>query len=284
MVICKRIDALKQVITSKNLAQNTIGFVPTMGALHEGHMALIKAAKLANNFTICSIFVNPTQFNNQEDFEKYPISIEADIALLIQYNCDVLFLPSVEEIYPNGQQLIAPFPIGALENILEGQYRPGHFQGVCQVVERLLTIVQPNHLYMGSKDFQQCMVIQFLLQYNSALSSIQLHLQPTVRENSGLAMSSRNRRLTAENFKKAAVIYQCLQFIKAHISQFSISELENLAQQMLIKAGFDKVDYISISDANNLLPITEWQPNKKSIVLVAAYIQGVRLIDNLLLN
>ncbi len=284
-MICKSIAALQEVINTQKQTNHTIGFVPSMGALHEGHIALIAASKQAGNFTVCSIFVNPTQFNNQEDFEKYPVSIEADIALLIHYRCDVLFLPSVSEMYPNnGLKLTKPYPLGALENVLEGQYRPGHFQGVCQIVERLLTIIHPHHLYMGSKDYQQFMVISFLLQFNPALSTIQLHLQPTVREQSGLAMSSRNRRLSDENLKKAAALYQSLLFVKAHILQFTIPELEHLVTQMLLKAGFEKVDYISIADANTLMSIASVQPNQPAVVLAAAYIQGVRLIDNLMLN
>ncbi|RWZ87933.1 MULTISPECIES: pantoate--beta-alanine ligase [unclassified Hydrotalea] len=284
MVICKSIIALQEMIQSQKKANASIGFVPTMGALHKGHIALVEAAKQANNFTICSIFVNPTQFNNPEDFEKYPISIEADIALLITHQCDVLFLPSVSEMYPNGPKLITPYPLGTLETILEGKYRPGHFQGVCQIVDRLLTIIQPHQLYMGSKDYQQCIVINRLLQLNPAFLKIQLHLQPTIREQSGLAMSSRNRRLSAENLIKAAALYQSLVFIQSNIQQFTIAELVEQATQMLLKAGFEKVDYISIADAATLAPISTTKPANRTIVLAAAYIQGVRLIDNLMIN
>lgn len=283
MIICKTKQALQKVLQSQN-NPISIGFVPTMGALHNGHLALIDASKKAGNYTVSSIFVNPTQFNNKEDFEKYPISIEADINLLIQHQCDVLFLPTVAEMYPDGPQIPHHYPLDYLEQILEGEYRPGHFQGVCYIVEQLLKLVNPTHLYMGSKDYQQCMVIQFLLQYNQQLSNIQLHIEPTVREANGLAMSSRNRRLSIENFNKAATLFQTLVFIKQNIGQYSLDALINMAKTKLIEGGFEKVDYISIADAHTLKPIEQFNPQQPAIVLAAAFLQNVRLIDNLPLN
>jgi pantoate--beta-alanine ligase len=194
---------LKDVSTSE-----TIGFVPTMGALHEGHLSLIRKAKANKHYTVCSIFVNPTQFNDKNDFEKYPSTIDNDIAFLIENECDVLFLPSVEEIYPEGMEIAQHFELGHLNSILEGRFRKGHFNGVAQVVSRLLQIVQPQHLYLGQKDFQQCMVIKRLLETDGKEHEIQLHICPTLREQDGLAMSSRNTRLNNAQRKLAGVIYQ----------------------------------------------------------------------------
>jgi len=200
MILFKRSEDLQQwVLEQKNKGQIT-GFVPTMGALHEGHIQLIKACRSMVDQTVCSIFVNPVQFNNPEDFEKYPVSIEKDIQMLHEAGTDVLFLPSVEEIYPQGKTGLETYDLGPLETLLEGRYRPGHFQGVAQVMSRLLKLVQPDHLFMGQKDFQQCLVVQRLIEIMHL--PVQLHTVPTVREADGLAQSSRNRRLTAEQRKK----------------------------------------------------------------------------------
>ncbi len=158
MIIFKHSADLKSYLHDLR-DNNSIGFVPTMGALHEGHLALIKASRQDCNITVCSIFVNPLQFNNQQDFEKYPILIESDIELLEVNHCDILFLPSIEEIYPDDQSRSTDFALGDLENILESKFRPGHFQGVCKVVSRLLNIVSPPHLFLGQKDYQQTLVI-----------------------------------------------------------------------------------------------------------------------------
>jgi pantoate--beta-alanine ligase len=283
MIICKTKQALQTVLQLQNNPISS-GFVPTMGALHNGHLALIDASKKAGNYTVSSIFVNPTQFNIKEDFDKYPISIEADINLLIQHQCDVLFFPTVEEMYTDGPKIPHHYPLNYLEQILEGEYRTGHFQDVCYIVEQLLKLVTPTHLYMGSKDYQQCMVIQFLLQYNLQLSNIQLHIEPTVREANGLAVSSRNRSLSTENFNKAATIFQTLVFIKQNIGQYSLDALINMAKTKLIEGGFEKNDYISIADAHMLKPIEQFNRQQPAIVLAAAFLQNVRLIDNLPLN
>src|SRR6476469_4861359 len=164
MTIFKRISDLSEHLNMLRSAQKTIGFVPTMGALHEGHLSLINTSKLKCDVTVCSIFVNPTQFNDPADFEKYPITIEKDIELLIRNGCDVLFLPSIVEMYPEGTSQTERYDLGELEDRLEGFYRPGHFQGVCRIVDKLLSAVQPDQLFMGQKDFQQCMVIKRLIE------------------------------------------------------------------------------------------------------------------------
>lgn len=282
MILFKTISDLQKYLLKHKNNSLTIGFVPTMGALHQGHLSLIEMSKATCDITICSIFVNPTQFNDSKDFEKYPITIENDIRLLEQVQCDILFLPSANEIYPNGTTLTTHYQLGFLETILEGKFRPNHFQGVCQVVHKLLNIVAPDTLFLGQKDYQQCMVIQQLI----ALTDIktQLIIGPTLRENSGLAMSSRNMRLSEEDKQKATTIYQSLQYIKQHYSHHLPNVLADAVTQQLLQNGFEKVDYVAICNANTLEPLTETKGNTPKVALIAAFLNGVRLIDNLLLD
>jgi len=251
-----------------------------MGALHQGHLSLIEAAKKNNAVTVCSIFVNPTQFNNQDDFKHYPVTVEKDIELLLTIGCDILFLPSKEEIYPAGY-MPKHYELGKLENIFEGYYRPGHFQGVCQVVDRLLQIVQPNRLYMGAKDYQQCKVIAKLLAITGRDGQVSLSIISTLREADGLAMSSRNLRLDTEQRVLAPLIFQNLSFISDNRKNKTLSDLANEGKENLEKNGFD-VDYLTVVDADTLGEVNE--QTKERIVLVAAAIGSIRLIDNLLLN
>ena len=193
MIIYKRAGDLAIWLEKQRLARQTIGFVPTLGALHEGHISLIAISKQSTALTVCSIFVNPTQFNDPKDFQKYPITLEKDLPMLEKAGVDVLFLPEVAEMYPGGTKGLETYDLGSLETLLEGKFRPGHFQGVCQVMRRLLEMVRPDDLFMGSKDYQQCMVVQRLLTLMQLPAT--LHRCPIVREADGLAMSSRNRRL-----------------------------------------------------------------------------------------
>ena len=282
MILFKTTNPLQrqlEKLRSKNLK---IGFVPTMGALHKGHLALINECKKQCDIIVCSIFVNPTQFNDKKDFEKYPVTIENDIFLLEANKTDMLFLPSVNEIYPEGLQQLQQFNIDYLENILEGKYRPGHFQGVCNVVYRLLKIVQPDIIFLGRKDYQQYLVLKkMMLQF---YPEINIYPADIAREPNGLAMSSRNMRLSDEAHEKAAVIYQQLQFIKQNITNKTFDELKQHAIQNLFQNGFDKVDYVEICDAATLLPANEITNVKNLIALIAAFIEDVRLIDNLLLQ
>lgn len=282
MIICKTKTALQLLLKNKN--QQSIGFVPTMGALHKGHIALIEESKKQTSITVCSIFINPTQFNDKKDFEKYPVTIESDILQLEQAHCDILFLPSVEEIYPNGLSTLIQYNLGFLEEILEGKYRANHFQGVCNVVERLLRIVQPHTLFLGQKDYQQCRVIAQLIHLMQWQHTLKLVIVPTIREASGLAMSSRNSRLTADEKQKATVIYKALQFIQNNFTKQSFSSLQKEASTMLLNNGFHKIDYISICNAENLQPTQTYSSSVKYIALIAAFIGNVRLIDNLLLD
>jgi pantoate--beta-alanine ligase len=257
----------------------TIGFVPTMGALHKGHLSLINKSKSAENLTVCSIFVNPTQFNNPDDFQKYPITIEEDIKLLEMNGCDILFLPSYSEIYPH-DFLAKNYELGLIETSLEGAYRPGHFQGVCMVVEILLRIVDCDTLYLGQKDLQQCLIIKKLLELENIHSK--LVISETIREENGLAMSSRNKRLTHEEQKKAGVIFQALNYIKQNIQLATIDELKFNATNLLSQNGLEK-DYIEITNLN-LTPIQNWDGIEKIVALTAVTLNGVRLIDNMILN
>lgn len=281
MILFKTIDELKKYIINKRSADIRIGFVPTMGALHAGHLSLIRASKKDTGLTVCSIFVNPTQFNDPSDYQQYPVTIEQDIRLLEQEGCDVLFLPEVKEIYPNDFQK-KQYELGALETYLEGEYRPGHFQGVCQVVDRLLTIVEPDQLFLGRKDYQQCMVIAELIRQTGKHTTLQI--VPTMRENSGLAMSSRNLRLSEADRAKATAIYQTLQWIKTTIQPGPTEPISANAGKMLMDAGFDKIDYISIAHAQNLEHIEHWDGQTPLVALAAAFLSGVRLIDNISLT
>jgi pantoate--beta-alanine ligase len=279
MIIYHKSSDLKSHIEFEKKNGKTTGFVPTMGALHEGHMSLIERSLAENDVTVCSIFVNPTQFNNKTDFEKYPKTTVQDVKMLEEAGCHILFLPDVEEIYPTGFAS-EHYELGELENILEGAYRPGHFQGVCMVVERLLTLVPSTTLFLGKKDYQQCMVIQKLIELKSIPT--RLVLCETKREIDGLAMSSRNMRLSPEERKLSTNISEALTFMKNQLELKPLIEIEELAKQKLELAGFE-VDYVRITDAR-LQKIEKKEKNSIIIGLIAATINGIRLIDNLTLT
>ncbi len=283
MIIFKKTRDLHKWLEAQRLAGISIGFVPTMGALHTGHLSLIESSIKANPVTVCSIFVNPTQFNDPKDFEKYPITIEKDIELLANAGCDILFLPSVKEIYPDELSPSLKYDLGYLERILEGKFRPGHFQGVCMVVHRLLEIVMPDNFYLGQKDYQQCMVIKKLLALIGLSNAILVNICPTLREPDGLAMSSRNVRLNEDERIKATAIFRNLSFIKENLTTGDLKGLKETAFRNLSEAGFN-VDYIEIADANDLSIIDDWDGQKKLVALASAFMKEVRLIDNILLN
>ncbi|HEX5150173.1 MAG TPA: pantoate--beta-alanine ligase [Parafilimonas sp.] len=281
MILFKTTGPLQKHL--KKLADRglSIGFVPTMGALHKGHLSLINECRKQCDITVCSIFVNPTQFNDRKDFERYPVTIENDIYLLETNKTDILFLPAVEEIYTGGLNQLQHFHLGYLENILEGKYRPGHFQGVCNVVYRLLSIVMPGTVFLGRKDYQQYLVLKTMMQQFYPL--VKIALVDIAREPGGLAMSSRNMRLSEEALAAAGAIYQSLAFIKQNIFEKDIDILKSDARQKLLQQGFDKIDYVEICDTDTLLPVTTFDKEKELIALVAAFIENVRLIDNLML-
>ena len=283
MILFKKIKDLSKWIDAQRKKDNTVGFVPTMGALHAGHLSLIDTSKKKDDISVSSIFVNPTQFNDPNDFKKYPVTIEQDIYRLEEIGCDVLFLPSVHEMYPEGFSVKMHYDLGFLETILEGKHRPGHFQGVCMVVHRLLKIVKPDRLYLGQKDYQQCMVIKKLIELIDVKNKIEIIICPTLRETDGLAMSSRNMRLNETEKKKSTTIYSCLNMIREDAGKKNPVELKTKGQYMLEEAGF-KVDYVEIVDAGNLISINDWKDIQKNVALIAASINEVRLIDNMLLN
>ncbi len=284
MTIIQQPTALLEFIYKQKAKDLSVGFVPTMGALHKGHLELIKYCASHCDITICSIFINPTQFNDQADYHKYPNRIEEDIRMLAGSSVNVLFLPPVNAVYPDGMDNLEQYNLGSIENILEGQYRPGHFQGVCQVITRLLKAVEPDFLFMGQKDYQQCMVVNKLLSLIG--SKTQLITCPTVREADGLAMSSRNLRLSAVQRKLAPEIHKTLLFIKHSISSklpVTLYQIKSDAFKRLEKTGFS-VDYVQISDSITLKPIKSLSSSPSLVILIAAFIGEIRLIDNLIVN
>ncbi|HEV3411883.1 MAG TPA: pantoate--beta-alanine ligase [Puia sp.] len=279
MILFKRSTDLSKWLNQETASGKSIGFVPTMGALHPGHISLITISKMETDTTVCSIFVNPTQFNDPKDFQKYPKTLEKDIALLEAAGVDVLFLPAVSELYLAGTANLEHYDLGLLETLLEGKYRPGHFQGVCQVMFRLLSIVRPDHLFMGQKDYQQCMVVQRLLTLMSL--PVQLHRCPIVREADGLAMSSRNVRLNPAQRAKATAIYRALLLLS---SQFRVVPTTALvAAGAILKEADFHIDYISVADSATLEPVSDPMNGAAMVALIAAFQGEVRLIDNMIL-
>ena len=281
MILFKKAGELEAHLYKHQQQFSSTGFVPTMGALHAGHLSLIERSRQENHLTICSIFINPTQFNDPGDFLRYPVTLEQDILALTQAGADILFLPSVEEIYPGGLKSSEYYPLGYLETILEGKYRPGHFQGVCQVMDRLISIVKPGNLYMGQKDYQQCLVIKQLITHKQ-LPGL-LHICPTLRERDGLAMSSRNLRLLPEDRQAAVEIFKTLEFLKTNIRKGPLPDLKAAANDHLVRHGF-KPDYVEIADAETLQLVSEWDGEKRLLGVIAAFQKEVRLIDNMIIT
>jgi pantoate--beta-alanine ligase len=254
-----------------------IGFVPTMGALHAGHLSLVRNSKAESDFTVVSIFVNPNQFNNASDLEKYPRTFEKDKEMLELEGADVLFFPSIKEIYP--QPDLRKFDFGKLENVMEGEFRPGHFNGVAQVVSRLFDIVQPQKAYFGEKDFQQLAIIQAMVkQLNLAVEIVPC---PTFREANGLAMSSRNERLSPEGREKAKIIYQILKNVQSRLASAPISQLKREAIQTMENSGFLKPEYFEVSKASTLEPALTIEQGHQYVICTAVWLEDVRLIDNI---
>lgn len=284
MIVFKTIDSLQEYLKIQKENKLEIGFIPTMGALHKGHISLVEIAKKDKCLTVCSIFVNPAQFNEKSDFEHYPSTIAADIELLEAAACDILFLPSVKEIYPKGADAALEYSFGFLETVFEGASRPGHFKGVGKVVAILLKIVQPDALYMGNKDYQQCMVVRDLCRQLDMDKQIKFVSCPTQREPDGLAMSSRNRRLNDSQRTIAGIIYQCLVSIQSKMNSgadFNIVTKE--CSDLMLKKGIEP-EYISLANANTLEPMLQYDTSQKIVALIAARISDIRLIDNMLLN
>lgn len=254
---------------------NIVGFVPTMGALHNGHLSLIKKASQECDIVVCSIFVNPTQFNESSDLNKYPRTLEADKKLIEDY-CDILFFPeSSEEVY-GAKMKMEEFDFGGLENELEGEFRPGHFQGMANVVAKFLTIVTPNKVYFGLKDFQQYKIVCKLVELIKM--DIEIVGCAIIREENGLARSSRNERLSKKGREAASVISYAMNYILKYHSYFTVIEIQQKAKSMI--SGILEVEYLEIRDSNSLLNFENWEDSKEVFVSFAGHIDGVRLIDN----
>ncbi|OIP01648.1 MAG: pantoate--beta-alanine ligase [Flavobacteriales bacterium CG_4_10_14_0_2_um_filter_32_8] len=260
-----------------NSKPKSIGFVPTMGALHVGHISLINVSKKQNNITVCSIFVNPKQFNNPEDLIKYPRNIDADLEKLANANCDVVFVPSVEEMYPN--KIEKEYNFGILSTVMEGEHRPGHFNGVAIVIERLFDIIKPNKAYFGEKDFQQLSVIKELVKQLKL--PIKIIGCPIIREDNGLAMSSRNERLTKIEHNAASEINKALKYVSQNKNNYSVLELKKYFNNYLSKNKLLTTEYFEIADGNSLTPINHWNETEYLIAFTAVMVGGVRLIDNM---
>ncbi|TVQ51024.1 MAG: pantoate--beta-alanine ligase [Saprospirales bacterium] len=278
MLIIKESRELNSFLSLFELTGLKVSFVPTMGALHQGHLALIRRANQSGGLVVCSIFVNPTQFNKAEDLEKYPVQTQSDIDLLKANGCDVVFLPEKEEIYPNGTEYNLPFDPEHLDEIMEGKFRPGHFKGVAQVVHRLLELVQPQELIMGEKDFQQVAVIRKMI--SDLELGIELITCRTVREKDGLAMSSRNQLLEARYREKAKVIYQSMVECSQNLKSLKPSEAIYLALEQIESAGL-KPEYFELVDPLSLLSISDEQIKGPIQACVAAWAGDIRLIDNM---
>tara|TARA_B100001142_G_scaffold194614_1_gene193609 strand:- start:10331 stop:11203 length:873 start_codon:yes stop_codon:yes gene_type:complete len=286
----KNIDSLKQTLIDIRKNNQSIGFVPTMGALHQGHLSLINKSKKENDITICSIYVNPTQFNNKQDLIKYPRNIENDIAMLHEIHCDILFVPSNEEMYARNEQL-GDYNISEVMNLLEGEKRPGHFTGVITIVHKLFHLIKPHRSYFGEKDYQQIWLIKLFVK--KIKSSTKIITCPTIRDDDGLALSSRNARLNLTQRKAATILFQTIDSFKDqilkikkrhHNNRIDISILKYEQIKMIHQYSFIKLDYFEVIDVENFSFATEIVFNKNYRILIAAFIGEIRLIDNILID
>lgn len=281
MEIFSQIADLQKHLHGLRRAGQSVGFVPTMGALHQGHLSLIEAARQTNDVVVASVFVNPIQFNNPSDLAVYPRTLEADGQMLKAAGCHVLFAPSEAEMYPQPPQL--RFDFGNLERVLEGTFRPGHFNGVGVVVGKLFNIVQPDDAYFGQKDLQQCLVVRRLIRDLSF--GLRLHICPTVREADGLAMSSRNRNLSLAQRSQAGFIYEQLQYTKQQLLQGGAPQaIKEAVVQAFEQQGAFRLEYFDIAETETLTSIEALAGLKEVAVCVAAYLGNTRLIDNLVIE
>jgi pantoate--beta-alanine ligase len=278
MEIFKEIAPLKAFLKAKKLQQYSIGLVPTMGALHRGHLSLIEASKAQNQVTVCSIFVNPTQFNNPSDLEKYPRTLDKDTLLLEKVECDVVFCPDSREMYQT--QSILKMDFGSLDKVMEGRFRPGHFSGVGLVVSKLFNIVEPDHAYFGQKDWQQFAIIRQLteeLNFN-----VTLHGVPTLREPDGLALSSRNLRLNETQRQQASVFYRALLAAReAFKDGKEAGFVKRLVQKIIEQQPGVVFEYFELADSKNLNLLENVKASDQPIMCIAGFVGEVRLIDNM---
>lgn len=276
MIVLKRKKELTDYLSANS--KSCIGFVPTMGALHEGHLALLNEAKKQTSLVVCSIFVNPKQFNNQNDFKNYPNTIVEDLTLLEKRNCHVVYVPEASDLYKQTEKA-KKYQFDGLENDMEGKFRKGHFDGVATIIEKFFRIIRPQKAFFGQKDLQQLLIVKALVKKIGMATEI--IGVPTIREENGLAMSSRNKLLNSQQLKKAAVLYDSLLFCKNNKGVLSFLEMKEKITARLSKAQIE-LEYLTFADANSLKLITESKPVGETAVCIAAYIDGVRLIDNII--
>jgi pantoate--beta-alanine ligase len=279
MVTCTTVEETRKFLQPVREIGKSIGYVPTMGALHEGHLELIRRSVAENGFTTCSIFVNPIQFNNPGDLARYPRMPEKDTELLLGAGCDLVFAPSVEEMYPGGKKPVVEVNFGMLDKVMEGQFRPGHFLGVAVVVKRLFDIIEPARAYFGKKDFQQLAVISHLV--NSLKLPLEIIPCDTVREPDGLAMSSRNLRLTPSERVIAPHICNVLQMVRERAVSIPVRDLELWATNKIGEKPELRVEYFEICNRETLLPLRDWNEPEGAVACTAVFLGEVRLIDNI---
>ena len=277
MKVLKSKKTLIDYIERQREMGKKIGFAPTMGALHQGHLSLYKAAKKENDEVISSIFVNPTQFNNPDDFQKYPKTLEKDLELLEKADVDAVYVPNVEEMYPDGLNS-KKYNFDGLENEMEGKYRPGHFDGVGTIVEELFRQVQPHNAYFGEKDYQQLAIIKKMIEKTKL--PVKIHGVPTLREEDGLAMSSRNVRLTETQRKEATIIYETLEKVKEWFKVLSVEEIKLRVLEIFRNSNFE-LEYFVIADEKTLKETDFFYKDKNYRAFIVAYADSVRLIDNM---
>lgn len=276
MLIFEKVDQIQAHLLNYTPSES-IGFVPTMGALHQGHISLIQQAKQENSIVVCSIFVNPIQFNNPNDLLKYPRTFDEDVNLLEKAGCDILFFPSEAEMYPKLDE--TKYDFGHLEVVMEGKSRPGHFRGVAVVVRRLFEIIKPHKSYFGKKDFQQLKIVESLVkQYNLSPEIIPCEI---IREFDGLAMSSRNMRLTAKQRTEAPLIYQTLKNSVLLAKSLPICEIIEYVVNTINRSDLMKVEYFEIADGDSLMPIYHWHESKNPMGFIVVNLGEIRLIDNI---
>ena len=281
MLIAEEIDTLDKSLNEWKSKGLNVGLVPTMGALHLGHLSLIEQAISENDKVVCSIFVNPTQFNDPKDLENYPIQIEEDLDLLKKAGCDLVFTPSKKDMYPKGEEVVQ-FNINGLDHRMEGAHRKGHFDGVCTIVNKLFELVQPVNAYFGQKDFQQLIIIRQL----NMIQKLNINIVgcPIIREEDGLAMSSRNVLLSPKERKIATEIYRILLEAKAQFPYSSIDSLKLFVETELNAVSEFSIDYVEIAHTQTLQSLSNIEKNEPAIMCVAVFLGSVRLIDNILLN
>jgi pantoate--beta-alanine ligase len=279
--IIKTVSQLQKEVQKLRKQGKSIGFTPTLGALHAGHITLVDRMLKENDIGIVSIYVNPTQFNVKSDLAKYPRTLEADAKKLKKAKLDILFAPNNTEVYPKGLRTKVKIDFKGLDKRMEGKFRDGHFEGVCQVVKRLLDIVTPDSLYMGQKDFQQFTIIQHMI--NVLKMPVKLVVCDIVREKHGLAMSSRNERLSKKAREEAALIHKTLKWIKRNRNKYSIAELKAKAMDKLSPDGF-KPEYVSIVNGHTLRGVRKMDAHDYVVVCTAVWTEDVRLIDNVVVK